>query len=245
MAKSRKAHVRSELLVLCLLLLAAGISCHKDYYKILGLSRQANDQEVKKAYKKLSKKWHPDMVAAEHKETAHRKFTEITEAYQTLKDPEKRKIYDQGGDEAVKDFEQNQNNPGGRGGGFNGGGFTFTSGGGGGFNFEDIMGGFFGGGGGGGKKQKRGGGGGFGGFGGGGGFEEQGFGGGGFDFGGFGGGGAQKKPKKFFKDSDVLIITSELKYEIDARRRLVLAVFYNSKSLEEREEVGITDLRIN
>lgn len=238
--------------MIVLLLFTTLVNCHKDYYKVLGLNRQANDNEIKKAYKKLSKKWHPDMVAAEHKETAHRKFTEITEAYQTLKDPEKRKIYDQGGDEAVKNFEQNQNNPGGgfQGGGFpGGGGWTFTSsGGGGGFNFDDILGGFFGGSGGGGKKQKRsGGGGGFGGFSGGGGFEEQGFGGGGgFNFGGFGGGGGgQKKPKKFFKDCDVLIITSETKYEIDSRRRLVLAVFYNSKSLDEREEVLFSYFRSN
>ena len=83
------------LAIMCLLLVQY-VACHKDYYRTLGVSRQASDAEIKKAYKKLSKKWHPDMVAAEHKETAHRKFTEITEAYQTLKDSEKRKIYDEG-----------------------------------------------------------------------------------------------------------------------------------------------------
>lgn len=96
MQKSRNPHSTGVWLALIALILVQAAACHKDYYRILNVNRQASEQEIKKAYKKLSKKWHPDMVAAEHKETAHRKFTEITEAYQTLKDPEKRKIYDQG-----------------------------------------------------------------------------------------------------------------------------------------------------
>lgn len=70
--------------------------CHKDFYKILGVSKNASEQEIKKAYKKLSKKFHPDIVAADKKEAAQKKFVEISEAYQTLKDPKKREIYDRG-----------------------------------------------------------------------------------------------------------------------------------------------------
>lgn len=144
---------------------------------------------------------------------------------------------DLGGDEAVKNFEQNQNNPGGGGfgGGFRGGsGWTFTSGGSGdGINIEDLFGGFFGGGGGGSKRGQGGGfsGGGFN-FGGAGGFGSEGFG-GGYNF----GSGQKQQKKQFFKDSDVLILTSETKYEIDQRRRLVLAVFYSKESIDDNDEV--------
>lgn len=127
----------------------------------------------------------------------------------------------------MKDFEQNKNSGGA--GGFHGGnfgGFSFSSGGGG-INMDDIFGNFFGGGGG---KKAGGGGFGRGGFG----FQDGGFGGGG---GGFGFGGGQGQKRKFFKDCDVIIINKQSQYEIDERRRLVLAVFYNSQSLKEEEEV--------
>lgn len=220
-------------MLIVLLMAIQEIACYKDYYRILGVSRNANEKEIKKAYKKLSKKWHPDVAPDDKKEEAQKRFVDIAEAYQTLKDPEKRKVYDQGGDEAVRDFEQNKNSGGHggfHGGNFGGGGgFRFTSGGGG-INMDDIFGGFgdfFGGGGG----QKRGGGGFGGGFQG---FSEESFGGGGF---GFGGGKRQKR--KFFKDSDVLIITKQSKYEIDERRRLVLTIFFNSQSLQEDEEEAL------
>lgn len=67
---------------------------YKDYYKILGLSRDASQDEVKKAYRKLARKCHPDICKDVDGET---KFKEIGEAYEVLKDPEKRKAYDQFG----------------------------------------------------------------------------------------------------------------------------------------------------
>src|SRR6202035_1177348 len=65
---------------------------YKDYYAILGLARGASEDDIKKAYRRLARKYHPDVS----KEAgAEEKFKEIAEAYQTLKDPEKRAAYDQ------------------------------------------------------------------------------------------------------------------------------------------------------
>ena len=64
----------------------------KDYYKILGISKDASNQEIKSAYRELAKKWHPDVC---NEPNAHEKFIEISEAYEILKDPVKRQQYDQ------------------------------------------------------------------------------------------------------------------------------------------------------
>jgi len=65
---------------------------YKDYYAILGLARGASDEQIKRAYRKLARKYHPDVS----KEAgAEEKFKEVAEAYQTLKDPDKRAAYDQ------------------------------------------------------------------------------------------------------------------------------------------------------
>ncbi len=76
---------------------------YKDYYASLGLDRGASDEEIKKAYRRLARKYHPDVS----KEAgAEEKFKEVAEAYQTLKDPEKRAAYDQLGRHAAgQDFE--------------------------------------------------------------------------------------------------------------------------------------------
>ncbi|MFP4687626.1 MAG: DnaJ domain-containing protein [bacterium] len=64
----------------------------KDYYKILGVSEDASNDDIKRAYRKLAQKWHPDRC---DKPEAEEKFKEIGEAYAVLKDSEKRKQYDQ------------------------------------------------------------------------------------------------------------------------------------------------------
>lgn len=104
----------------------------KDYYEILGVDKNASDEEIKKAYRKMAKKWHPDANPDNRKE-AEEKFKEIGEAYATLSDPQKRKMYDQFG----------SNGPGGAGfggfngfNGFNGGTYTYSTGG---FGFDDVV----------------------------------------------------------------------------------------------------------
>ena len=110
----------------------------KDYYKILGIERGASDDEIKKAYKKLALKWHPDRNP-DNKDQADKKFQEISEAYEVLSDSNKKTIYDQYGEAGLKGGM-----PGGQEGGMPGG-FHFSSGGGG-FNpsnAEDIFKAFF------------------------------------------------------------------------------------------------------
>ena len=90
------------LALLCLLPLLA--ICAEDYYKLLGLSKDADDRQIKKAYRNLSKKYHPDKNPDD--DSAKQKFVEIAEAYDVLIDPEVRKVYDQYGHEGVKQHKQ-------------------------------------------------------------------------------------------------------------------------------------------
>src|SRR6185295_4875078 len=66
---------------------------YKDYYKSLGVSREASDEEIRKAFRKLARQYHPDV--AKDKKNAEEKFKEINEAYEVLSDPAKRKKYDE------------------------------------------------------------------------------------------------------------------------------------------------------
>lgn len=101
----------------------------RDYYEVLGVSRDADDATLKKAYRQLAKKYHPDMNPGDAE--AEKKFKEASEAYAVLSDPDKRRQYDQFGHAA---FE------GGAGGGAGGfGGFDFN-----GADFSDIFGDIFG-----------------------------------------------------------------------------------------------------
>lgn len=100
-----------------------------DYYKILGIDKGASQDDVKKAYKKLARKFHPDLNPNDP--DAHRKFQEINEANEVLSDPEKRKKYDQYGEnwKHADQFESAGQQYGQYGGGFgtNGGGGTYWS----------------------------------------------------------------------------------------------------------------------
>ena len=118
---------------------------YKDYYKILGVDKTASSDNIKKAYRKLARKYHPDVNPND--KTAESKFKELQEAYDVLKDEKKRKEYDELG----PNYFNFKNAGAGAGGGptqgeyyydYTGGGpsgFTFNTGGGAGFNFEDIF----------------------------------------------------------------------------------------------------------
>lgn len=71
------------------------MAAKQDYYELLGVAKNADATAIKKAYRKLAKKYHPDTNAGDP--TAEQKFKEVTEAYSILSDPEKRKLYDQFG----------------------------------------------------------------------------------------------------------------------------------------------------
>ncbi len=117
----------------------------RDYYDVLGLKKGASEADIKKAFRKLARKYHPDVNPGD--KTAEQKFKELNEAYEVLSDPKKRQQYDQFGHAAFGGgFDQQ--GPGGTGGfgGFRpgGGGEYFRAGD---FEgFEDIFGGMFGGG---------------------------------------------------------------------------------------------------
>ena len=115
---------------------------YKDYYKILGVSKTATADEIGKAYKKLARKFHPDLNRNDQK--AEERFKEVNEAHEVLKDPEKRKMYDQLG----PNWQNGQNFQ--RPPGFENVRFDFGGGGGGGFGasgFSDFFETLFGGGG--------------------------------------------------------------------------------------------------
>uniref|UniRef100_A0A8C0RLU8 J domain-containing protein n=1 Tax=Canis lupus familiaris TaxID=9615 RepID=A0A8C0RLU8_CANLF len=71
-----------------------------DYYEVLGVQRHASAEDIKKAYRKLALKWHPDKNP-ENKEEAERKFKQVAEAYEVLSDAKKRDIYDRYGKEGL------------------------------------------------------------------------------------------------------------------------------------------------
>lgn len=117
-----------------------------DYYNILGVNKGASQDDIKKAYKKLARKYHPDLNPNDP--DAHRKFQEINEANEVLSDPEKRKKYDQYGEnwKHADQFEAQQQQYGQyQNGGFGGGGGSYWSASDDGSGFSDFFESMFGG----------------------------------------------------------------------------------------------------
>ncbi len=115
----------------------------KDYYKVLGVSRKVTDEEIKKTYRKLARKYHPDVNVGSKE--AESRFKELSEAYEVLGDPEKRKEYDlfgftgpQGGGPSSRYRQEAPP-------GFEGYDFSFSRGGPGAGNVQDIFADLFGG----------------------------------------------------------------------------------------------------
>ena len=106
----------------------------RDYYEVLGVQKSASEDDIKKAYRKLAKQYHPDLNPGD--KNAEAKFKEVNEAYEVLSDSDKRARYDQFGHAGV-----DPNFGGGAGGGnpFQGAGFDFTD------IFDSFFGGGFGG----------------------------------------------------------------------------------------------------
>lgn len=123
------SHVKMKkvwMIILILLFIQIGFLCEgkkiPDPYKVLGIGRDANEEQIKTAFKKRSRKYHPDRNKKDPR--TKQKFSQVVNAYELLKDPEKKRIYDQSGGEDPHDLHQ-------------GGGFGFS--GGYGINMEDIM----------------------------------------------------------------------------------------------------------
>ena len=176
----------------------------EDYYKLLGVSRNASKGEIKRAFKKLSLKYHPDKNK-DNPEAAKAKFIKIANAYEVLTDDKKREIYNQFGEEGVKEHEAREN-AGQQGGGFPGG-FRFNFQGG---SFEDIFNQFFGGGAGNEGRRRRGGGRRFTFNTGGGGFHQQ----------------EEENDKDYFEQSDVINIKMNVLSKIFNRREGWFVLFY-------------------
>lgn len=101
---SKRSYVFLFIAFVALCLVNTVLADGRDFYKILGLAKRATDAEIKKSYRKLSMKYHPDKNAGSR--DAEKMFQDVANAYEVLSDKEKRRMYDQGGEEALQRHQQ-------------------------------------------------------------------------------------------------------------------------------------------
>eukprot|EP00792_Barthelona_sp_PAP020_P006434 TRINITY_DN2989_c0_g1_i1.p1 TRINITY_DN2989_c0_g1~~TRINITY_DN2989_c0_g1_i1.p1 ORF type:complete len:389 (+),score=101.93 TRINITY_DN2989_c0_g1_i1:30-1169(+) len=97
------------LFIISTIILSNVVFCGRDYYNILGVTRSASKKQIRRAYRELSLKYHPDKNPGD--KAAEEKFMDIAAAYEVLSDEEKRGIYDKGGEEALNAHNQGQQRP--------------------------------------------------------------------------------------------------------------------------------------
>ena len=182
----------------------------QDYYKLLGVDKNAKPEEISKAFKKLARKYHPDLNPGDKK--SEEKFKEINEAYEVLKDPEKRKLYDMYGHN-FENAQQYARQPGGGSAHFNFNGSDM-----GGADFSDLFENLFGGGGGS--------------------FGSGSFGSGGFGSGGFGG--FQQRPRRG-RDVEAELPLTLQEVLKGGKRQVTLQMPDGPKTLEISVPPGVRD----
>ncbi|CAJ0581666.1 unnamed protein product, partial [Mesorhabditis spiculigera] len=96
-------NLQVQLLLLLCSILYLCVEAGRDFYKILDVPRGATEHQIKKAYRKMAKEWHPDRHPDD--EEAHEKFQDLAAAYEVLSDKKKRSVYDRSGEEGVKKME--------------------------------------------------------------------------------------------------------------------------------------------
>eukprot|EP01084_Bolivina_argentea_P045580 83909_1 len=94
------------MILLCVFPLFCNCDGDTDYYKVLDIGRYASSRDIKKAFRRLATIYHPDKNIGDQE--AHEKFLEINRAYEVLQDEDKRKVYNQYGEEGLKEHEKNQ-----------------------------------------------------------------------------------------------------------------------------------------
>lgn len=99
-----RSYLLSTLILLLLICTIIVVDAGRNLYEVLGVKKNADDGAIKKAYRTLSKKWHPDKHP--NNDEAHNKFIEIGNAYEVLSDKDKRRVYDQSGEEGLKRHQQ-------------------------------------------------------------------------------------------------------------------------------------------
>src|SRR3989338_7370552 len=106
LASGRRSSMRVSLVLVLLCILFIGSCLAVDYYEILHVPKNAAQDQIKRAFKKLTMKYHPDRYKGTDKDDAQKKYAQISQAYEVLSDEKKRQVYDRYGEEGLKQQER-------------------------------------------------------------------------------------------------------------------------------------------